>query len=225
RIELKALRGKSDVRLFGHEQPLLSTGGKKGRVDLGTFWLQAEVLSEGKILRSPGLAEAGTKGLSLKTCRLSIQSGKDYLGHLTGFYNVPGIFGSVPYQSHNYLGVDCADVLVAAYGKWRNRKISKDYNVAMLVNQWPKIATLKMENGEPEKAVPWGKIVRPGDLIAVRYPGRKRYQHIGALGGDTNKDGLLNGGDTVIHAGPEALHSIPLNRGSFDGEVAILRPE
>ena len=30
------------------------------------------------------------------------------------YCNVPGLFGCVPWQSHHYVGVDCADVLMAA---------------------------------------------------------------------------------------------------------------
>jgi hypothetical protein len=157
--------------------------------------------------------------------RLTIRKNDDYLGHLSGFFNVPGLFGSIPYQSNHYIGVDCADVLVAAHRKWKGLEGTKDYNVDMLVKAWPEVAKFELSRGRPSDAeIPWDETVKPGDLIAVKYPGRTRYQHIGALYGDKNGNGKLDGSDQVLHAGPDALHLTPLRRGSFDGQVVLLRP-
>ena len=158
-------------------------------------------------------------------CRVTVEDGEDYLGHLSGFFNVPGVFGSIPYQCANYLGVDCADVLVAARNAWKGVPNKKDYNVSMLVSQWPKVASTEVVKGKPSKTLRWGKEVRRGDWIAVRYEGRTRFQHIGALFEDSDGDGVLGEEDLVVHAGPHALHTVELGRGSFDGNVVILRPE
>ena len=82
-----------------------------------------------------------------------------------------------------------------------------------------------MVDGEPAETLKWGKDVKRGDLIAVRYEGRTRFQHIGALYADADRDGKLGAADLVVHAGPHALHTVKLERGSFDGTVVILRPE
>ncbi|MHC4388581.1 MAG: cysteine peptidase family C39 domain-containing protein [Planctomycetota bacterium] len=192
--------------------------------DVGSFWFQAEVENQGTIYRSHGIEDSDQKGLSLRVFRVSIRDGEGYLGYLTSFFNVPGLFGSVTYQSNNYIGVDCADVLMAAYGKWKQEPIKKNYNVAMLVGQCLKVEECDLTEGSPNKKLKWGQDIRLGDFIAVRYSGSRQYQHIGALFGDANKNGFLDGGDLVIHAGPQPLRYSYLKEGNFDGHVVILRP-
>lgn len=197
--------------------------GKRYHHDVGSFWFQVEVEKDGKILRSYGIEDSGKRGMSPKVFRVSIRDGEGYLGYLTSFFNVPGVFGSTPYQCHNYIGTDCADVLVAAYGQWKNKTITKDYCVATLVDSLPKVAEFDLRGGSPGKKLLWGKDLHPGDIVAVRYGGRKRYQHIGALSGDANGNGVLDRSDPVIHAGPEPLHYSQLGRGNFNGHVVVLR--
>ena len=192
--------------------------------DVGSFWFQAEVEKDGRISRTPGIEDSDERGLSPKVFRISIRDGKGFTGYLTSFFNVPGLFGSIPYQSSNYIGADCADVLMAAYRKWKGKKSRKDYNVAMLVGKFPKVDEFDLARGMPDKQVKWGKKIRAGDFIAVRYEGRRQYQHIGALFSDANKNGVLDGSDLVIHAGPSPLNHSYLREGGFDGHVMILRP-
>jgi len=192
--------------------------------DVGSFWFQAEVKKEGVIYRSPGIEDSDKKGLSPKVFRVSIRDGEGYIGYLTSFFNVPALFGSVTYQSNNYIGADCADVLVAAYGKWKNKPIEKNYNVAMLVSEWPKVKEFDLSEGTTNRQLKWGRDIRPGYFIAVRYRGCKQYQHIGALFSDANQNGVLDGGDLVIHAGPVPLHCSYLREGNFDGHIIILQP-
>ena len=194
------------------------------RGDVGSFWLQAEVHHGGKRKRSAGLQENDSRNLTARVFRLTIRLDESYLGNLTGFFNVPGLFGSIPYQSNGYIGVDCADVLVAARRKWVGKEDSKDFNVSMLVNAWPKVARFEMRGGNPSEEIAWGEKVKPGDLIAVRYRPTGSFAHIGALYADSNENGKLDGGDQMIHAGPEALQINFLRQGSFDGDVVILRP-
>jgi hypothetical protein len=192
--------------------------------DVGSFWFQAEVNKEGVIHRSFGIEDSDNKGLSPKIFRVSIRDGEGYIGYLTSFFNVPGLFGSVTYQSNNYIGVDCADVLMAAYGKWKNKPIEKNYNVAMLVSQWSKVREFDLLEGTANEQIKWERDIHPGCFIAVRYTSSKQYQHIGALFSDANQNGILDGGDLVIHAGPVPLHCSYLREGNFDGHVVILQP-
>ncbi|KHD07841.1 hypothetical protein PN36_24890 [Candidatus Thiomargarita nelsonii] len=104
--------------------------------DVGSFWFQVEIEKRGKVRKSPGIENSDYR--APKVFRVSIRDGSGYLGYLTSFFNVPGLFGSINYQSKHYIGVDCADVLVAAYGKWKGKPLKKNYNVAMLVNKFPK---------------------------------------------------------------------------------------
>jgi hypothetical protein len=192
--------------------------------DVGSFWFQAEIAQEGKIYRSPGIEDSDERGLSPKVFRISIRDGNGYIGYLTSFFNVPGLFGSITYQSSNYIGTDCADVLMAAYGKWKNKPITKNYNVAMLVSRWRHVEEFDILQGTPDKQLKWGRDINPGDFIAVRYSSSKQYQHIGALFEDANKDGLFDGGDIAIHAGPVPLHCSYIREGNFDGHVVVLKP-
>lgn len=234
RREIGKARGAWELSLFGDETtesdkerlPLAPTRfAPHFRRDVGSFWFQVEVEVGGKTRRSAGLEDNTERGLSPKVFRLTVREDDSYLGALTGFFNVPGLFGSIPYQCNHYIGVDCADVLVTARGEWRGVPNTKEYNVSMLVSGWPRVTEFEISNGEPSRKLAWGKDLRRGDILAVRYEGRSRYQHIGALWGDSDEDGLLSPADHVIHAGPEALHTKSLRAGSFDGHIVVLRAE
>lgn len=193
---------------------------------MGSFWLQAVVKDKqgNMIAASPGMETIDHRGLSPEVFRISIRDGEGYLGYVTSFFNVPGVFGSVPYQSYNYIGADCADLLIAAHARWKKTGVPRDYNVAMLVNRFTKVTRFTLNSGRPDKSISWGSTIKPGDLIAVRYFGRRQFQHIGALYRDANEDGKLDREDLVIHAGPRPLQIQALEEGAFDGHVVILRP-
>ena len=194
------------------------------RSDLGSFWLQVEVARAGRRLRSPGVTENDHRNLSPRVFRISIRRDDSYLGYLTTFFNVPGVFGSVPYQTQHYIGVDCADVLVAAHRRSRGQEQMIDLNVAMLADRWRTQARATMKRGVPSRELRFGAEVAPGHAIAVRYPSSRQLGHVGALYEDANGNGILDAGDTVLHAGPDALHVSKLGEGSFDGEIVILAP-
>lgn len=194
------------------------------RADAGSSWFQVEIEKAGTVEHSPGIDERDARGLSPQVFRMSIRDGDAYLGFVASYHNVPGLFGSTPYQSGNYIGVDCADVLIAALERSRGRAPRRDYNVAMLVKELTTVAHFALAAGRPDAAIAFGSQVRPGDLIAVRYAGQRQFQHVGALYSDANADGRLDAGDLVLHAGPDSLHVSRLAEGGFDGEVVILRP-
>ncbi len=224
RVERTDLRGLWEVR------PLEAPAGDPHRSrfhhrDLGSSWYQVELHSPEGLAISPGLESNDARGLSPQVMRISVRGSEGYIGWLESYFNVPGLFGSVTAQSAGYLGVDCADVLVAAWHRWKGRPLTKNHNVAMLVELWPRVLELDLQGGEPAALVPWGEGVRPGDILAVRYPGKAQFQHIGALYRDADGDGLLGGDDLVLHAGPWPLQSARLDRGGFDGHVVVLRPE
>ena len=230
RIELTQHRDKWQFEplsddMWSSVRPALAAAGHSDQYyhgTLGTFRFQAVVKDGQKILRSPGLEDIGDKGISPSVTRLSVRSGEGVIGALSSFYNVPGIFGSVTYQSQHHIGVDCADVLVAAWGQWKRRRVKRNYNVDMVVGKLKTRSSAELSGGAPDKTLTWGKDVKAGDFIAVKYSGARRFQHIGALAGDTDKDGILSAGDHVMHAGPHPLKSEPLSGGGFDGHVAIL---
>lgn len=193
------------------------------RKDVGSFWIQAEVDDGEKRLSSPGLKNNDHRGLSPDVFRISIRDGDGYIGYLTSFFNVPGLFGSVTYQSTNYIGVDCADAVMAAYSRWKNKPLQKNYNVTAVVHDFPVLYKLSFSNGIPSEKVYWNRDIKEGDFIAVKSYGNQ-YFHIGALYKDSNQNGYLDGDDIVLHAGPVPLHYSSLVNGGFDGIVAIVRP-
>ncbi len=194
------------------------------REDVGSFWFQVEVHKKGRVKRSPGIEDSDKKGLSPEVLRVSVRDGKGYLGYLTSFFNVPGLFGSVAHQSNNYIGADCCDVLVSAYGKWKGKTIRTNYSVALLVTKLRKRVQCELTDGKPNKTLSWGKQIHPGDFIAVGSSKNGPYIHIGALFSDADKNGVLSEGDLVLHAGPMPLHFTHLREGKFDGHVVILDP-
>jgi len=224
RVERSDLRGQWQVKPLDvpARDPDRSRFHQRG---IGSSWYQVELHSPDGVAISPGIESNDERGLAPQVMRISVRDGEGYIGWLTSFFNVPGLFGSVVKQSSGYVGVDCADVLVAAFHRWRGRPLSKNYNVAMLVELWPRVLELDLEGGEPVEPVTWGGQLRPGDILAVRYPGRAQYQHIGALYQDADGDGLLGGDDLVLHAGPWPLQTSRLDQGGFDGHVVVMRPE
>ncbi len=237
RIGLSQFRNSWQIHPFADDGSLwqgvrawFRANGKDGYVldyysdTAGTFWFQAEVDAGGKTSRSFGIEDSTDRGLSPHVLRVSIRDGEGYLGYLMSFFNVPGLFGSVLYQSKNHIGADCADVLMAARSKWKNAPLGKNYNVSMLVSKFQTVAEFEMRDGVPDHPIKWNEEVRPGDFIAVRYGHKgKKYHHIGALYRDDDKNGRLDGEDVVLHAGPDPLHFSKLKHHAFDGHVAILR--
>jgi hypothetical protein len=196
----------------------------RGLTPPGSYWFQAEVRTPRGQEASPGLEMNDQRGLSPRVLRVTFREGDDLLGHLTGYFHVPGVFGSVPYQVGNFIAVDCADVLMAAWSRSRGKPVERDYNVVTVVQEFPLAAKTVVAKGRTSSPLRWGKDVRKGDLIAVKYPGWKQFGHIGALYQDRNGNGMLDADDLVLHAGPLPLHLSPLGEGAFDGEVRVLRP-
>jgi len=225
RVPIKVFDNKKEVVLT---QKILESNRPKNNPyyhsKLGSFWFEAEaILKNGKVIKSKGIKNVERKGLSPKVFRVSYMLDKSYIGYLTTFFNVPGIFGSMPYQSRNYIGVDCADVLVATSKVMNHEKNEKNYNVVMLVDKLKTKQKFKIRDGKPSKKLKWGKAFQKGDFIAVKYSENGRYAHIGMLFADENSNGLLDEGDSIINAGPNALHLTTLKSGAFDGTVVILK--
>lgn len=225
RVEIKAFENQKEVELTNK---ILEESRPKNNpyynAKLGSFWFEVEVvLKNGKVIKTKGIKNVERKGLSPKVFRVSYMLDKTYIGYLTTFFNVPGIFGSMPYQSRNYIGVDCADVLVASSKVMNKQKNTKNYNVVMLVDKFKTKVKTKIIEGTPSKKLLWGKEFNKGDFIAVKYRKNGRYAHIGMLYADENKNGILDKEDSIINAGPNTLHLIKLSRGAFNGEIVILK--
>jgi len=224
KVEIKSFRNKSIVEITPEileaNRPHNS---KYYNSKMGSFWFEAEVvLKNGKRMKSVGFKDNSNKGLSPKVLRLSFMSDEGYIGYLSTFFNVPGIFGSMPYQSRNYIGIDCADVLIAASKKMNHEKNEKNYNVKMLVAKLKNKVKFTNKKGKLSKRLKWGKDFKRGDFVAVKYTENGRYAHIGMLYEDTNQNSILDAKDSILNAGPNALHTTTLESGAFSGTVVIL---
>ncbi len=227
REEIDAFRGRPEVILDPSSRGWgdVVRSAERAASGLGSYWFQVEVESDGRVASSPGLERRDQRGLSPEVLRVTFRAGDDLLGQLTGFFNVPGVFGAVPYQVANYIGVDCADVLMAAHARANGRPVDVDHNVAGLTRALPTVASTRIRGGAPSAPLRWGADVARGDLIAVKYDGWTQFGHIGALYADQNRNGILDEADVVLHAGPAPLHFSTLGEGAFDGSVVILRPD
>ena len=224
RVEIKSFENQKEValtsKILEENRP---EDNQFYNAKLGSFWFEVEAtLKNGKVIKSHGLKNNTNKGLSPKVFRVSYMLDKSYIGYLTTFFNVPGIFGSMPYQSRNYIGVDCADVLVATSKVMNQEKNTKNYNVVMLVDKFKTKEKFKIVEGKPNRKLKWRTEFKKGDFIAVKYRENGRYAHIGMLYADENENGILDEKDSIINAGPNALHLSSLKSGAFDGTVVIL---
>ena len=224
KVEIKSFRDKTKVELT---QKVLEANRPATNCfynsKLGSFWFEAEAkLKNGKVVRSQGIRNVGKRGLSPKVLRVSYMLDHSYIGYLTTFFNVPGVFGSMPYQSRNYIGVDCADVLVATTKIMNKEENKVNYNVEMLTKMLKIKAKFKIENGTPDRELRWGEDFNRGDFIAVNGSPDGIYYHIGMLYEDKNGNAILDNEDTILNAGSDSLNIVDLNAGAFIGSVAIL---
>jgi hypothetical protein len=173
--------------------------------------------------------------LTTAPLRYTYRAGDDFLGWLTSFYNVPYLFGSAGKgarnQAEQYIGADCADILVAALRRagWKTLEYS---SVADLVDALHPVAKPSIVKPGEVTSLRWGRDVRPGDLLALDYIGAesdlpREWDHIVVVvedRGADGPDGLLGPEDLVADSGSaEGLKQAPLgNQGLV--RVAVLRP-
>lgn len=199
---------------------------------LGTMRYKVQIIHNGKKLSTPGKESTNTQGIKKDVHRVSFRKDDSFIGWLTSFFNLPYIYGSegknlANHQAENYVGADCADLLVAAY-----RKTGKNnpYTYAVGLRDFTNVI-LKQENlrtnGENyydrQKLLKFGEDIKKGDLILFG-----RY-HVGSIVEDRSDpngkyggqaDGIFNKYDLMIHT----LFDVPKKEGFTDqGPFSILR--
>lgn len=215
------LSASAGVTIAGAELRL--RGSPDRRDGAGTVWISAEVeLSGGRVLRAPDHLDVDRLGLSSRVMRVSFRASDDAIGWLSTYFGVPNIFGSTRQQAERYVGADCADVLVATRRASGQRRVS--YTSVTGIGRYAEAvsAELRMgedgaitgDGGEPA-TLRWGVDVKPGDLFAIDYahPNSRlprAWDHIGALVGDTDGDGLLSARDLLRHMAPVGLVDSPI---------------
>jgi hypothetical protein len=184
---------------------------------------------------------ATVNGVSTAQLRYTYRSGDGFLGWLTSFYNVPYLFGSagkgVKNQAEQYIGADCADILVAALRRagWKKLEYSSVADLVDALHPVGKPAIVKpCQAGVCEATtLRWGKDVRTGDMLALDYIGAdsdlpRAWDHMVVAIEDRGPagspgDGVLGPEDIVMDSGSsEGLKQAPLGDQGLV-RVAVLR--
>ena len=214
----------------------------------GSLWLQVEIrLPDGRRVRSPGREPAEISGergreragLARGVARLSFRTGDDFLGWMSTYFGVPYVFGSTPAQSERYLGIDCADVMIAARRRIVRRPPAYTFVVGLARHAEPITETLRLSASHEivdaeGRAVTlrWGAQIRAGDLVAFDYAGEggsllpRAWDHVGSLHSDSGASGrvgVLDGMDLVRHMGLTGLTDEPLRGQGRGVHLRILR--
>ena len=169
---------------------------------LGTMRYKVEVTYGNKKLSTPGKESKNSRGIKKNVHRISFRKDDSFLGRLTAFFNLPYIYGSAgrnntDNQPENYIGSDCADLMVWAY---RNTGKDIDYTYAAGLTKITE-TILKEKNlftdGESyydrDKQLIFGEDVKKGDLILFGK------WHVGAISEDkSNPNGKFKGGPDKI---------------------------
>ncbi len=201
-----------------------------------------------KRLKSPSMEKYVNNGISNEVCRVTVQQDASYLGYLTGYFNVPGVFGSYPAQVDNYVGVDCADLVVGGWNKYKGKRIPYT-NVTGLRYSLPAGGLMKLilsdhyydldgiiyakynnEAGAPfdQKVIKIGQNgIHPGDIILFNYiPDKadRSWDHVGILYADSSETGKPNGildeYDLILHCGPAEPR---INQFNYEGFVSLIQ--
>ena len=219
------------VSIDAHEVVLraMPAATRRGRVPtpsvegVGTMWIGVRAtLPDGRVLSTiDGVDRLGLRRGARAPMRVSFRSGDDFAGWLSAFFDVPFVFGSTPAQVERFLGVDCADVMVAA----RRRETGRDLaytsvnGISELARETSDVlligadGVVRREDGT-EARLRWGHDLEVGDLVAIDYASAgdalpRPWDHIGALledrGPEGRPDGILGGDDLVRHMGNRGL--------------------
>lgn len=201
----------------------------------GTVWFSAELtLPDGAVLRAPDGASVDRLGLSREVARVSFRADDTFLGWLSTYFGVANVFGSngtrADHQTDRYTGADCADVLVGALraGGARGVPYLSVAQIGEAATRVTRPLTLDRAGVVRGATLRWGVDVRPGDLVTLGYRDDpenslpRAWDHIGALVEDRNRDGLLDGGDTLRHMSARGLDDTPLLHGG-PMQIAVWR--
>ncbi|MFH1238823.1 MAG: hypothetical protein V1653_01780 [bacterium] len=194
-------------------------------------------------VESPNIKSYQGNGISNNVPKVIIRQDDSYIGYLTGYFNVPGVFGSYPYQVDNYIGVDCADLVVGAWKQFSGKYV-KYTNVtglryAFVLNKLSKVSpndhyldsqgniyqqyNASSDEYKGAKVIPISpESVNIGDVIVFNYSPKREdttWDHTGVLFADSGEDGkpngILDGHDLILHCGPAEPQVSPLGSNSF----------
>lgn len=208
--------------------PLPARDGRVPNVSVpgvGTMWVGARAtLPDGRVLSTFDGDDVDRLGLRRgprAPMRVSFRSSDDFTGWLSAFFDVPFVFGSTPGQVERFLGVDCADVMVAARRRQTRRDL--DYTSVNGISELAReVSEVVLIGGDgvvrrpdgTEAHLRWGHEIEAGDMVAIDYSSAgdalpRPWDHIGALledrGPEGRPDGILGADDMLRHMGNRGL--------------------
>ncbi|MCA9667691.1 MAG: hypothetical protein KC503_18960 [Myxococcales bacterium] len=196
---------------------------------LGTMRYRVYATLDGETVATPGAKPTMKRGVSTRVFRVSFRAADDFVGYLTGYFNVPNVFGSAPgkgraHQTERYQGADCADVIS---GGARRAGAPVPYvSVAALRNYayavtgkllldssglWELVhdkRTGKVSRGK-RVTLAWGSTrgaLRRGDIMLIDYVGfngsPRAWDHVAVLRRDNGTTrGTFDAKDRILHMG------------------------
>lgn len=175
---------------------------------LGVMRYHVEVTLGGKTWKTSGAESTEELGIREDVFRLTVRRDDSYVGCATSFFNVPGVFGSVGKQVDHYQGVDCADLVIGVYRKWKKADLEYTNVNGLLKCMKSASGVLYLADdgslGE-DKALsrPCGVKFREGLAVIFDYPGtvEGHYDHVAILCKD-NGNGVVDGNDIILQCGP-----------------------
>ncbi|MBI4167685.1 MAG: hypothetical protein HY515_01890 [Candidatus Aenigmarchaeota archaeon] len=218
--------GRGNIRYV--EEPVGSGWLFRPEKELGTKRYKISVKYGGKKFSSSRGEVPRSNGIIKNVHRVSMREADDLPGWMTAWFNLPYVYGSLPEQVENYVGADCADLIVGALHRTGRRNIP--YTWSQGFNQYGKTifrGYMTFGGGfvDLEKR-PAHVDVKRGDLLVFKTPS----PHVGvfyndaSLGQDYAKivhtyatgGGIANlFSHSFILELSEAFHNI--KRGSFSG--------
>lgn len=179
--------------------------------------------------------------------RVVIRRDDSYLGYLTGYFNVPGVFGPYDNEIKGHLGVDCSHMVVNAWREFSGQAVPFT-NVTGLRTSHVKKGYLEEVSGDVyldsdgslyktydretrSLSVPMKIEAREGDLVLFEYsanPKRRQWDHIGVVYQHRKPGDSLGPQDLLIHSGPSEAMISPLASSAFvqpsdPTRIAVLR--
>jgi cell wall-associated NlpC family hydrolase len=167
---------------------------------------------------SPGADSVGPRGILPAVMRVSFRSADadDLVARLTGYFNVPNVFGSGgpgsdAHQAELYQGADCADVIVGAARRAGAQipysSVTGLYQHATAVTPVLYMDAAGVRTAEGEAGVParlrFGQDVRRGDLMLIDYRGfeasPRAWDHVAVVVEDAGEAGVFDPQDLVMH--------------------------
>ncbi|MBI5482566.1 MAG: hypothetical protein HY906_27170 [Deltaproteobacteria bacterium] len=207
---------------------------------LGTMRHRAEVrLAGGRVLGTPGAGAVDQFGILPSVFRVSLRRDDTFLGHLTGYFLVPEVFGSAGpganHQTERFTGADCADVLTGALRRMGHDRVWHTHVAGLTKYARVVAGPVQLDDRGAAPAPVTG--VQVGDVIRIRYGTagewvtRRGWDHVAVLYEDRSDpagphrgqpDGRLDGFDLVVHMGHPRLQVEPLER-QTPARIDVLR--